>query len=144
MQSLIQITYASRACFPLSTNPYLVEPEVADILAKSRANNRIKRLVGVLCFGDGIFLQCLQGADSDVAQMLEIIKKDTRHTDMHVLLQTNIKEKTFARWSMKHAGVGSEMRAMLATYGHNTFNPYAFNETTTLATINFLQATSGI
>lgn len=143
MQNLTQIAYVSRAAFPISSNPYIVEPEVADILAKSRANNRTRRLVGVLCFGDGIFFQCLQGEASDVAQLLEVIKHDTRHTDVQVLHQTSIKEKTFARWSMKHAGVGSEMRAMLASHGHDTFNPYEFNEATILAVINFLQSSSG-
>lgn len=144
MQNLIQTTYASRALFPISSNPYIVEPEVADILAKSRANNRIKRLVGVLCFGDGIFFQCLQGKADDVAQLLEVIKQDKRHTDLQMLHQTNIEEKTFAKWSMKYAGVGSEMRTILASYGYDTFNPYQFNDATILATIDFLKSSSAL
>ena len=31
-EDIVQIIYASRALFPLSNDPYLVEPEVAHIL----------------------------------------------------------------------------------------------------------------
>jgi hypothetical protein len=142
LQSLTQITYASRALFQQSTDPYLVEPEVEDILRKSRANNRMRRIVGVLCFGDGYFLQCLQGEVNDLNQLLESIKKDKRHTDIQLLHQVTIDVKTFARWSMKYAGVSSEMRGMLALHGYNVFNPYLFNEATILAVINFLKSPS--
>jgi hypothetical protein len=137
-EDIVQIIYASRALFPLSNDPYLVEPEIAHILEKARSNNRSNRLVGVLCFGDGFFLQCLQGEVKKVNELLNIIKKDSRHTDIQILSKMSIDKKTFNRWSMKYAGVGSELRKLLATYDIKKFDPYTFNQSILEKVIDFL------
>jgi hypothetical protein len=142
MQNLRQIVYISRALFPASADPYLVEPEVADILSKSRAKNRARRLYGVLCFGDGCFLQCLQGDEKTVNEVFQGINKDTRHGDIKLLSSKNIDKKTFSRWSMKYCGVGSEMRGMLAACGHKTFDPYQFSDETIQKVIDLLQTSA--
>ena len=51
MSNLVQLVYVSRALFPASNNPSAVEPEVAQILAVSRTNNKRNGLVGVLYYG---------------------------------------------------------------------------------------------
>lgn len=128
MNTLTQIVYASRATFPLSANPYQVEPEVTDILQKARANNRNKRLVGVLCFGNGYFLQCLQGDVNEIKELIEVLKKDTRHTDIKILSSKEIHQKSFSKWHMKYAGVGSDIQAILQQHKLSSFNPYQFND----------------
>lgn len=128
MNTLTQIVYASRATFPLSANPYQVEPEVTDILQKARANNRNKRLVGVLCFGNGYFLQCLEGDINEINGLLEVLKKDTRHTDIKILSNKHIHQKSFLKWHMKYTGVGSDIQAILQQHKLKSFNPYQFND----------------
>ncbi|MGJ8619990.1 MAG: BLUF domain-containing protein [Methylophilaceae bacterium] len=129
MNYFTQIIYVSRATFPLSNNPYKVEPQVSDILQQSRANNRNRRLVGVLCFGEGYFLQCLQGKENDINELVEALKQDTRHTDIKVLSSTLVNNKSFSKWRMKYAGVGSDIQAILNQYNLKSFNPYQFSET---------------
>ncbi|MFM9835301.1 MAG: BLUF domain-containing protein [Methylophilaceae bacterium] len=130
MQNLEQIVYISRAQFPISTNKYILEPEVQAILAVARSKNRLHKLVGVLCFGDGYFLQCLQGEQITLDRLYENLLRDSRHTDIKLLSTMPINELTFAKWSMKFVGVGSEMREMLAAKGHQLFEPHRFSEET--------------
>jgi FAD-dependent sensor of blue light len=141
MNYFTQIIYASRATFSLSTNPYQVEPEVTDILGKSRANNRNRRLVGVLCFGNGYFLQCLQGNDNDISELIDVLKKDTRHTDIKILSQSIIHQKSFSKWDMKYAGVSSDIQMILEKNNLKSFNPYEFNEVVLESIIQHLVTT---
>jgi hypothetical protein len=136
-----QIVYASRATFPLSANPYQIEPEVADILEKARANNRNKRLVGVLCFGNGYFLQCLQGGIDEITELIDVLKKDTRHTDIKILSNKRIHQKSFSKWYMKYAGVGSDIQAILQQHKLSSFNPYQFNDAVLESIIQHLATT---
>lgn len=141
INTLTQIIYASRATFPLSTNPYQVEPEVTDILQKARANNRNKRLVGVLCFGNGYFLQCLQGDIGEINAMIEVLKRDTRHADIKILNNKQIHQKSFSKWNMKYAGIGSDIQAILQQYQLDSFNPYQFNDAVLESIIQHLATT---
>lgn len=133
-----QIVYVSRANFPLSTDPYQVEPEVTRVLEQSRANNRNRRLVGVLCFGDGYFLQCLQGDSEDINALFDVLKKDTRHTDIKILSESIIHQKSFSKWDMKYAGVGSAIQKILHEHNLKSFNPYQFNDTILESIIHYL------
>lgn len=141
MNTIAQFVYTSRATFPLSDNYYEVEPEVTDILAKSRANNRYNRLVGVLCFGNGYFLQCLQGDIDEINSLVEVLKKDTRHTDIKILSNKRIHQKTFSKWHMKYAGVGSDIQAILQQHKLDSFNPYQFNDAVLESIIQHLATT---
>ena len=55
MTNLIQMIYISRSTFVTTEPANVIEPNVARILLKSRANNKKNGLVGVLYFGDGCF-----------------------------------------------------------------------------------------
>ncbi len=127
MNHFTQIVYVSRATFPLSDNPYQMEPEVADILQKSRVNNKNNHIVGALCFGDGYFLQCLQGHNDDVNALINVLKKDKRHTDMTILSNKEIQQRSFSKWHMKYAGLGSDIHAILHQHKLKSFNPNQFS-----------------
>ena len=66
MTNLIQMIYISRSTFAQAEITNGIEPNVARILLKSRANNKKNGLVGVLYFGNGCFFQCLEGAAETV------------------------------------------------------------------------------
>lgn len=67
---LIRLVYASRSTFTPRPGQQGLDPGIARILAKSRRNNPQRQIVGALLFGDGCFLQCLEGVAAAVAALL--------------------------------------------------------------------------
>ncbi len=116
--------YASRSVAP-SNVPHLgLDPGVARILAKSRKNNAQLGVVGGLLFGEGYFLQCLEGDARTVQTLYSKIENDTRHRDVTVLLQSSISQRTFGAWSMKYVPGEARLQTLLRQWGLSQFDPY--------------------
>ena len=81
MMNLIQMIYITRSTFMTTKLANGIEPNVARILLKSRANKK-NGLVGALYFGDGSFFQCLEGATESVDRLFETLLKDSHHKDI--------------------------------------------------------------
>ncbi len=128
MTQLIQVVYISRANFNAAPAEAGIEPTVARILQQSRINNPRLAIGGVLYYGDGCFFQCLEGDADAVEKLLEKLKRDPRHTDFEVVLRRDIKEREFARWSMKYVQVNDPVRNLLAGWGMKRFDPYKMNQ----------------
>jgi len=126
MSSLIRIVYMSRSTFAPSTRSDAIDPNLARILSKSRKNNRDANVVGGLLFGDGCFLQCLEGESQVVDRLYDKIAADPRHVDVKLVLRTSIQQLAFSSWSMKYVPMENTLRSVLAAQGFNRFNPYAF------------------
>lgn len=127
MSNLIQVVYISRANFNAAPAESGIEPTVARILQQSRINNPRLGIGGVLYYGDGCFFQCLEGEAAAVEQLLGKLKLDPRHADFEVVLRRDIKEREFARWSMKYVQVNDPVRNLLAGWGMKRFDPYQMN-----------------
>ena len=141
MQNLIQIIYVSRATFPSTPGMRGLEPHVARILAKSRANNRHAGLTGVLYFGDGCFFQCLEGDTAAVDLLWAKLEQDGRHTDLTLVSRKPITQNSFADWSMKYVLVEKEIERLLQERGYTSFNPYLFDTEMTQALLDVLKVT---
>lgn len=128
MTQLIQVVYISRATFKPAPADSGIEPTVARILQQSRINNPRLGIGGVLYYGDGCFFQCLEGGAEAVEELLEKLKLDPRHTDFEVVLRRDIKEREFARWSMKYVQVKDPVRDLLAGWGMKRFDPYQLDK----------------
>lgn len=126
MSQLIQLVYASRATFQSSSEG--VDREVARILVKSRINNPKKQIGGVLYFGNGYFMQALEGIAEEVDAVFAKIAKDRRHTDVKVILRREIEEPRFASWSMKYVLSADDLKELIDTKGMKQFDPYRFDE----------------
>ena len=142
MTNLIQMIYISRSTFAPAELSNGIEPSVARILLKSRANNKKNGLVGVLYFGDGCFFQCLEGAAEAVDKLYETLLKDTRHKDLKVLSRKPIGALSFSNWSMKHVPLEDEMTTLLKSQGFKTFDPYNFNADMTKNALELLHSTN--
>ena len=140
MQNLTQLIYISRATFAPTETQRGLEPHVARILAKSRANNRHAPLTGVLYFGDGCFFQCLEGDTESVEALYAKLQLDDRHTDMQLLSCKSIDRLSFADWSMKYVVVEKDIERLLRDHGHPTFDPYQFNAETIQALLDVFAA----
>ncbi len=127
MKKLIQIIYISRSTFESQEMINKIEPNVARILAKSRVNNRINGLVGVLYFGDGVFFQCLEGDEEAVNTLLTKLEADSRHKDLKVISKKYIDKLSFSEWAMKFAPLDEEIKQFLKQNNFQTFDPYLFS-----------------
>jgi Sensors of blue-light using FAD len=142
MDNLIQMIYISRSTFTPTEVTNGIEPNVARILLKSRANNKKNGLVGVLYFGDGCFFQCLEGTAEAVDTLYEKLLSDARHKDLKILSRQSINTLSFSNWSMKHVPLEDEMTKMLKFQGLKTFDPYSFNAETTKKALGLLHSTN--
>ncbi len=138
MNQLIRLVYASRSAVQPTTHQG-VDPGIARILAKSRKNNARLDVVGGLLFGDGYFLQCLEGDARIVQNLYSKIEADTRHRDVTVLLQSSINMRTFGAWSMKYVPGEQRLQGLLRQWGETTFNPYQLTRDQIDTAVRFLR-----
>ena len=124
MSQLIRLVYVSRSNFSPSATHQGLDPSVARILAKSRKNNAARGIVGSLLFGDGCFLQCLEGNADVVDALYERIRTDPRHRDVTVLSRRDISSTSFGAWSMKYAPGEAPLRRLMQTLAMDRFDPY--------------------
>jgi hypothetical protein len=91
---MIRVTYISQEASPLSADALLC------LLSQCHQNNVARGLTGMLLFGNGTFLQSLEGERAVVDALMQKIAQDPRHTAMKVLKQDTISERQYADWSM--------------------------------------------
>jgi hypothetical protein len=90
----IQLIYTSIAAHNFT------DEELDELLATSSSNNAIKKVTGMLLYGNGKFMQVLEGEADVVDAFLQKIVADRRHTKLNVLVRTPIKQRDFHSWSM--------------------------------------------
>lgn len=108
--------YVSRAVGPQTTTV------TASILSKAQARNAEAGICGVLCQGQGLYLQVLEGERGAVNRVYARIVADPRHRDVDLLLLEEIAKPRFAGWSM--ALVELSERDPMVRLGHPEFDPY--------------------
>src|SRR5213595_2894430 len=116
---LVRLLYASRACKP--ADPGLVDA----IVATSIANNPKHGITGVLCYGNGVFMQALEGGRNEVSRLYRQIVLDARHEDVVLLHYEEILEREFAGWAMGLVDTGKVNMATILRYSaHGELDPY--------------------
>lgn len=114
---LIRLLYVSRAVGPQTSTV------TATILKAARARNREMGVTGVLCQGQGLYLQVLEGERRDVNALYARIVADRRHRDVELLQLEEIASRRFADWSM--ALVDLSDGDPMVQLQHPEFDPYA-------------------
>ena len=99
---MFTLVYVSSAVSPFSKS------ELADLLARSRANNESLGISGMLLYKDGNFMQVLEGEEKQVLALNAKISKDPRHHGMMVLLREHRTERTFSECSMAFRDLNSD------------------------------------
>ncbi len=92
-----RLIYASRW-----TKAVVEDTELAlqQIVAKSIQNNRAGGLTGFLLAFDGVFLQVLEGASSDISATYQRIERDPRHERLRIFADETIPHRQFSNWNM--------------------------------------------
>ena len=139
MSQLIRLVYASRSTIESSEKQQGLDPGVARILAKSRRNNARLQIAGGLLFGEGYFLQCLEGEADVVNSLYAKIAADLRHRDVTVLAKTSIPVRSFGAWSMKYVPGEQRLQALLQRWGLERFDPYRLSAEQLDVAVHFMQ-----
>ena len=74
--------------------------ELKFLLQQSRATNARLHITGLLLYGNGCFLQVLEGEEQDVQRVYARIRADSRHAHVVLLADGPIQARIFQGWSM--------------------------------------------
>ena len=83
-----------------ASHPDLTEDDLEQILKFARKNNESLNITGVLIYGEGSFIQVLEGEKETVNQLYKHIRRDSRHFNLIKLLSMPIDERSFPKWRM--------------------------------------------
>jgi hypothetical protein len=104
--------------------PGLGQDELLAILKTAKDHNALHRITGLLYYGNGMFLQVLEGGRSAVNLLYNRITHDARCKDCEILSCGAIASRKFGDWSMRLAGLSRvEMALLLARSGLTSFDP---------------------
>jgi serine/threonine-protein kinase len=78
----------------------LTREQLRDILTKSQYKNIRLNLSGLLIFHSGKFLQLLEGGKKEVDELFDAIRRDPRHTDIKVVLESDCQFRSMPSWVM--------------------------------------------
>jgi hypothetical protein len=113
----VSMLYVSRSVGPQTTTV------TTNILQHAQRHNRAQGITGVLCQGQGFFLQVIEGERAKVNALYRAICADTRHKDVELLLYEEIKQRRFGQWSMALIHLSSDHP--MVKLRHPDFDPYA-------------------
>ena len=113
----VRVLYVSRAVGPQTTTV------TASILSTAQAFNQRNGITGVLCQGQGLYLQMLEGERSAVHRLYSRIITDPRHSDVEMLHLEEIDERSYPDWSMALVTLSDQDPMVLMK--HPEFDPYS-------------------
>lgn len=91
---LVSLVYTSTASQPFR------ETALEQLLTVCRRLNDGRGITGMLLHRDGRFIQVLEGHPDTVAELVDVIREDSRHHDLRVLMKESIAERRFSDWTM--------------------------------------------
>ena len=91
---LYSLVYTSTASRPLSKS------DLERILTNARARNLEEQVTGLLLFTQGKFMQYLEGPQSGVLKIFEIIKQSRLHEQIAEVSRQNLAVREYGDWSM--------------------------------------------
>lgn len=86
----------------------LSESEINSIKAVSLFKNKKSSISGVLLSNGHEFLQVLEGEYEEVMQTFQRINADRRHTNVNILYQEDVENRSFAEWNMRYSDIDAK------------------------------------
>lgn len=96
-EPLYRLLYVSK---PVSSPGPERAAQIEDILRVSRINNRRTGITGVLVHSANWFGQVLEGPQSVLDRLFEVIQDDPRHRSIRVMEIAHIEQRAFGEWAM--------------------------------------------
>lgn len=133
---LIRVIYVSKAAVPQSAALSNA------ILKKAQAWNQANGVTGVLCQGQGVYLQALEGERSTVTQLYARIFADKRHANVEMIHCESIAQRRYQNWSMAHVSLSDVDPETKIDWPE--FDPYSITGLLVMARIDDLLASGSV
>jgi len=114
---LVKTIYISRSTGPQTSTM------TGSILKTALVFNRVNQVTGVLCQGQGFFIQVLEGERTVINQLYGRIVRDSRHKDVEMVCFEEISQRQFKDWSM--ALIDLSDTDPMVVMQHPEFYPYS-------------------
>lgn len=124
VEIMIQPQLLSRLFYASTATEQYSPMEVGNILEACRKNNTDLDVTGMLFFGNGYFLQCLEGSRAHINITYQRIAMDHRHKNIQLLEFKEIGSRYFENWTMKYIRSATVIDKILKETGMKEFNPY--------------------
>ncbi|MDN6307962.1 BLUF domain-containing protein [Psychrobacter sp.] len=132
---LCQFIYVSRI-----TSTGLSSPStLSDISEISIRNNEEDAITGVLCYGNGYFLQCVEGSEQDLTNLKNRLLLDNRHKEMKILSFEEITERRFFSWWLRSIMLERWITKGFELKEFMPFEPYNLDDKELKSFLNILQ-----
>ncbi|WP_312899809.1 BLUF domain-containing protein [Corynebacterium variabile] len=83
--------------------------DIDEIVQVSRVNNLKSDITGLLHYRNGYFVQFIEGPPAAICDLLERLRRDRRHRNIHVIEETFIAARNFSGWTMAHGKLDEEL-----------------------------------
>ena len=133
---LIRVIYVSTAVGPQTTDV------TNSILRKAQAWNKANNITGVLCQGQGVYLQALEGERPAVTRLYSRIYADPRHTNVEMIHCESITKRRYEKWSMAHVSLSDIDPQKKVEWPE--LDPYSFTGLLVMARIDELLETGTV
>jgi len=130
---ILRLTYVSRH------NAENSNIEVTRILSQSRRNNERDGITGALVINDEYFLQSIEGSRPVINALFRKLVNDKRHHALQVIECSEVEERLWSKWSMKHLAPSEQDREYVRKFSAGTvFDPYIMSTSQILRFIETL------
>lgn len=107
---LVRLIYASR------TDESISNTLIEDILSAAQVRNPENGITGLLCYGNNVFVQALEGGREQVNRLFQLLARDARHHDVTLLQYQEIERRRFSNWSMARVALDKLNMSQLLCY----------------------------
>jgi len=102
--------------------------ELKDLLKVSHRNNTRDGITGLLLYGDGNFIQLLEGEKTAIERTFERVSADPRHKSVTIIDSGELSARNFPKWSMGFKAMDS--------FSHTGFSGFLDPETKDILLLN--------
>jgi hypothetical protein len=127
---LIRLLYISRAAGAITSTV------TGSILESARVHNRVAGITGILCQGQGLYIQILEGERASVNRLYATLIKDKRHQDVELVSIEEIQTRKFPEWSMAHVIISES--DPIVQLKHPEFDPFTASNAQLMSLIDDL------
>lgn len=112
-EPLRTIIYVSSASWLLH------DDELEMLLLDAQAHNALHDITGVLIYGEGNFMQCIEGPSEAIVAVFARIRASRKHRDIITLMDEPIEQRGFGQWHMALAhGSSSDLLRLACAQWH--------------------------
>ena len=81
--------------------------DLRGLLAQARDLNQTHDVTGFLFYIERHFIQCIEGAQADIGQLVDNIRADARNTAFSILFDRDVPTRAFIDWAMGYRALPS-------------------------------------